>query len=144
VPDDSEAAAQVAAAEDQRYAAMLAGDTSALAQLLSDRLTYVHSSALLDTRQSLLAKISGRSIVYSAVDHPVRQIVVLCDAVLVTGEMHTAARPGSGCRAAARARRWTFARWRGITVVSGATARSPLGEGAWYRRLARMGTAHDL
>ncbi|MGO8887898.1 MAG: nuclear transport factor 2 family protein [Streptosporangiaceae bacterium] len=88
MPDDSEAAAQVAAAEDQRYAAMLAGDTSALAQLLSDRLTYVHSSALLDTRQSLLAKISGRSIVYSAVDHPVRQIVVLCDAVLVTGEMH--------------------------------------------------------
>jgi ketosteroid isomerase-like protein len=88
VPSETEVAARIEQAEDERYAAMLAADVAALTGLLSDRLVYAHSSGYLDTKQSLLAKIADGSIVYSSVEHPVKQIVVLGDAAFASGEMH--------------------------------------------------------
>jgi uncharacterized protein (TIGR02246 family) len=88
MPAAEEAAAQVHAAEDRRYAAMLAGDATALADLLSDGLIYTHSSGVRENKQQLLARIDGGDLRYVRLEHPVSQVVVLGDAVLVLGEMH--------------------------------------------------------
>ena len=47
-------ATTVAALEDERYAAMLSGDTGKLDRLLDDRLCYVHSSGRVDNKASYL------------------------------------------------------------------------------------------
>jgi uncharacterized protein (TIGR02246 family) len=78
----------IRAAEDRRYAAMVAADVDALARLLADAVVYTHSSGSRDDKQTLLSKISGGSLVYVQVQHPVAQVIVLGDAVLVIGEMH--------------------------------------------------------
>jgi ketosteroid isomerase-like protein len=78
----------IRAAEDRRYAAMVAADVGALAGLLSDAVVYTHSSGSRDDKQTLLSKISGGSLVYVQVQHPVAQVIVLGEAVLVIGEMH--------------------------------------------------------
>ena len=85
-PDET--AVQIRAAEDRRYAAMLAADVGALGALLSDRLVYTHSSGSRDSKQTLLAKIGDGSLLYVALEHPVQQVIVLGDAALVIGEMH--------------------------------------------------------
>jgi len=87
VPAAEEAAAQVRAAEDRRYAAMLAADAGTLAGLLSDDLVYTHTSGVRDTKQALLSKISGGSLVYVRLEHSVGQVIVLGDAGLVIGEL---------------------------------------------------------
>lgn len=87
MPGTEEIVMQIRAAEDRRYAAMTAADTGALAELLSDRLVYSHSNAARDGKESLLSKISGKLLVYTTIEHPVHQVIVLGDAVLVTGEM---------------------------------------------------------
>jgi hypothetical protein len=56
--------AEVSAAEDRRYAAMVAADTGALAQLLSETLIYVHTTGDTDTRQSYLAAVGTGFVVY--------------------------------------------------------------------------------
>jgi ketosteroid isomerase-like protein len=78
----------IRAAEDRRYAAMVAADVGTLAGLLSDVVVYTHSSGSRDDKQTLLSRISGGSLVYVQVQHPVAQVIVLGDAVLVIGEMH--------------------------------------------------------
>lgn len=88
MPEGEEAAAQICAAEDRRYAAMLAADAGALAGLLSDGLVYTHTSGVRDTKQQLLAKIGGGDLRYVRLEHSVSQVVVLGDAALVIGEMH--------------------------------------------------------
>lgn len=88
MPDVEEIGELIRAAEDRRYAAMVAADVDTLAGLLSDAVVYTHSSGSRDDKQTLLSKIGGGSLVYVQVQHPVAQIVVLGDAVLVIGEMH--------------------------------------------------------
>lgn len=65
---------EVLAADDVRIAAMTAGDSQALAPLLSADLRYSHSNGLVDTRDSLLALIGGgrtRYVAYRPVDRDV-------------------------------------------------------------------------
>jgi ketosteroid isomerase-like protein len=78
----------IRSAEDRRYAAMVAADVDTLAGLLSDAVVYTHSSGSRDDKQTLLSKISDGSLVYVEVKHPVTQVIVLGEAVLVIGEMH--------------------------------------------------------
>jgi ketosteroid isomerase-like protein len=54
----------ILACERARCAALLAGNQDGLAELLSDRLVFVHANATSDTKSSLLAKMAGGSIVY--------------------------------------------------------------------------------
>lgn len=56
-----DAAAEVLAADDARYAAMIALDAAALERLLADDLLYTHSSAMTDTKAGYLAALrSGK------------------------------------------------------------------------------------
>jgi ketosteroid isomerase-like protein len=53
------AVAEVLAAEDARYAAMIARDFAALERLLADDLLYTHSTAVTDTKAQYLAALQG-------------------------------------------------------------------------------------
>lgn len=58
--------AQVQAAEDARYAAQISLDYSALERLLADDLIYIHSSAVVDNKQSYIDSMRDGSVRYLA------------------------------------------------------------------------------
>jgi len=60
------AAAEVLAADDARYAAMIAQDFDALGRLLADDLLYTHSTAVTDTKAQYLAALRGGKYRYKA------------------------------------------------------------------------------
>jgi hypothetical protein len=64
-PNDK-AAAEVLAADDARYAAMIAQDYEALGRLLADDLLYTHSTAVTDTKAEYLAALRGGKYRYRA------------------------------------------------------------------------------
>lgn len=59
-------AAEVRAAEDARYAAMIAQDFDALGRLLADDLTYTHSTGSTDTKTEYLAALRGGKYRYKS------------------------------------------------------------------------------
>lgn len=69
----------------QRMRAMAAKDFATLDALLADDLVYTHSSARLDTKQSLIANMKSGATVYSAVDPSEVRAQELGDAVILTG-----------------------------------------------------------
>ncbi|MGD1074180.1 MAG: nuclear transport factor 2 family protein [Bryobacteraceae bacterium] len=60
--------ADIKAAEQTWSKAILAKDTSTLEKLLADGLIYAHSTGIVDTKSSYLAKISGGGLKYIAVE----------------------------------------------------------------------------
>jgi hypothetical protein len=81
-------AAQVLAAEDRRYEALLGPDLPALERSLNDRLSYAHSSGVRDTKAEYLAKIQNGYYDYQRIDHPVERVDVVGDTVVVSGRMN--------------------------------------------------------
>ncbi|MGP8246955.1 MAG: nuclear transport factor 2 family protein [Bryobacteraceae bacterium] len=60
--------ADIRAAEKTWSKAILAKDTSTLEKLLADDLIYAHSTGIVDTKSTYLAKIAGGGLKYEAVD----------------------------------------------------------------------------
>jgi uncharacterized protein DUF4440 len=58
---------QVLQAEKDRFAAMVKVDEAVLNKLLSDDLTYTHSSALLQTKKEFIDSLKGGAIKYVAI-----------------------------------------------------------------------------
>lgn len=81
-------AEQITLLEEQRRAAMLAGDVDTLRDLLGEGMTYTHSDALRDTRASYLAKVASGALRYHelTIDDP-QVLCVGTDTVLTTGRM---------------------------------------------------------
>ena len=79
--------ADVLAAEDERYQAMLDGDLDALDRLCADEVSYAHSSGARDTKQEYFAKIRSGYYDYHRIDHPVERVEVLGDTAIVVGRM---------------------------------------------------------
>jgi hypothetical protein len=79
--------AEVLAAEDRRYQALLGPDLSTLEKLFHDRLSYAHSSGVRDTKAEYLAKIENGYYVYQRVDHTVERVDAVGDTVVVIGRM---------------------------------------------------------
>jgi ketosteroid isomerase-like protein len=69
----------------RRMQAMAAKDIATLEALLADDLIYAHSSARLDTKQSLIANMQSGATVYSAVEPSEVKAQDLGDAVVLTG-----------------------------------------------------------
>jgi ketosteroid isomerase-like protein len=84
----TEAEATIRALEDARYAAVIAGDIDAFADLAHPDLAYTHSNAQVDTLDSYRDKLRSGFYVYHRIDHPVDRIIVTGDAAVVIGEMH--------------------------------------------------------
>ena len=53
--------------ENRRFAAMVRADTAALRPLLDEGLSYTHSNAMVETKESHLAAIGTRRTVYQAI-----------------------------------------------------------------------------
>ena len=69
----------------KRMQAMATKDVAALDALLADDLVYTHSSARLDTKQSLIANMKSGATVYSAVEPSEVRAQDLGDVVILTG-----------------------------------------------------------
>ena len=69
----------------KRMTAMAQRDIATLKSLLSDDLIYTHSSARLDTKQSLIGNMESGSTVYTAVEPSDVKAQDLGDAVVLTG-----------------------------------------------------------
>jgi ketosteroid isomerase-like protein len=69
----------------KRMTAMAQKDIATLNTLLSDDLIYTHSSARLDTKQSLIGNMESGSTVYTAVEPSDVKAQDLGDAVVLTG-----------------------------------------------------------
>ena len=77
----------IAALEDERYAAMSAGDAGKLDRLLDDRLRHVHSSGRVDDKASWMSDF-GRLWRYRAIERQEQTIVPLGDSALVFNTLH--------------------------------------------------------
>ena len=75
----------VNAFEDKRVAAMIAGDTEALRELLDTRLRWVHSSGKQDDLDSFLDRLASGSTRYLSIERDEVEFTELGDAVLATG-----------------------------------------------------------
>jgi hypothetical protein len=82
-----EDAAVVASREDDRWAALLAGDVDRLDDLLHDRLGYGHSSGARDSKADLIGKVADGSLRYLRVDREVLDTVVVGDTALLVASM---------------------------------------------------------
>lgn len=69
----------------QRMNAMAQKDIAALNALLSDELVYTHSSARLDTKESLIAAMQSGATVYTAVEPSDVKAADFGNAVVLTG-----------------------------------------------------------
>jgi ketosteroid isomerase-like protein len=70
----------------KRMQAMAAKDIATLESLLADDLVYTHSSARLDTKQSLIVGMTSGSTVYTSVEPSNVKAQELGDTVVLTGE----------------------------------------------------------
>ena len=66
----------IRALEEQRYAAMLAGDVAALEKLLDDALTYTHSSGVVDTKASYIAGVRDKVWEYKNIARDNERVVI--------------------------------------------------------------------
>ena len=71
--------------ERERYAAMVAADTSALAPLLDDGLVFTHASGRIDTKASLLGRLRSGELDYLAIATEGENPRIYGDAGIVTG-----------------------------------------------------------
>ena len=71
--------------DQKRMTAMAQKDIATLKTLLSDDLIYTHSSARLDTKESLIGNMESGSTVYTAVEPSDVKAQDLGDAVVLTG-----------------------------------------------------------
>jgi ketosteroid isomerase-like protein len=72
----------------KRMHAMAQKDIATLNAVLSDDLVYTHSSARLDTKQSLIGAMTSGTTVYTAVEPSDVKAQDLGDAVVLTGAAH--------------------------------------------------------
>ena len=78
----------------QRMTAMAQKDIAKLNELIADDLVYTHSSARLDTKQSLIGAMEGGKTVYTAVVPADVKAQDLGDAVVLTGSARISVNSG--------------------------------------------------
>jgi uncharacterized protein (TIGR02246 family) len=75
----------IAALEDHRCAATVAGDVEALAEIYADDLRYTHSHGGMDTKESMISNIANGVFIYRGI-HRSDVVVTLFDSTaIVTG-----------------------------------------------------------
>jgi ketosteroid isomerase-like protein len=76
----------IRALEERRFAAMMRRDTEALAAMLSDDLTYTHSSGQLETKGQFLDSIRNGAIQYTAILPEGLDVRLYGETAVVTGK----------------------------------------------------------
>jgi ketosteroid isomerase-like protein len=82
--DDAEVVADL---ERRRYDAMRRSDDAVLAELCDDDLTYTHSDATSDSKDSYLQRIRDGYFDYQRLDHETYRTVLVDDTALLFGRM---------------------------------------------------------
>lgn len=72
--------------EDQRFAAMVARDFTALEKMVHDQLLYTHSSGLTDTKASWLESMKSAKVKYKSASCSERQVRFFGEVALVRGK----------------------------------------------------------
>ena len=84
----------VLVAHDARIAATIKGDVTALGAMMTDDLTYTHSSGVTETKAEFLDGLKTGRYRYRAIDAPGRRVRVHGDSALVSGPCHIVIEPG--------------------------------------------------
>lgn len=84
----------VLAAQDQRIAATIAGDPAALGAMMTDDLTYTHSSAVTETKAEFLDGLRTGKYLYREIKPGERRVRVWGNAAVVSGPAHIVIEPG--------------------------------------------------
>lgn len=74
--------------EQRRYEAVVNEDFEAFSALCHPELVYTHSNGERDSLASYLEKCRGGHYAYHQIEHPIEDIVVIGDVVIVVGEMN--------------------------------------------------------
>ena len=74
--------------EDRRLAAMVAADIDTLDGIIADDLTYVHTSAALDTKESLTTGLASGRLNYESITPADRSVRSYDNAAIVRGQAH--------------------------------------------------------
>jgi ketosteroid isomerase-like protein len=105
----------------QRMHAMAQKDLATLRNVLADDLVYTHSSARIDTKQSLIGNMESGSTVYSAVEPSEVKAQDLGDAVVLTGKARIGVNSGGNAMSftvrftdvyARRGGQWQMVTWQ--------------------------------
>jgi ketosteroid isomerase-like protein len=78
-------ASNVLDSEDRRWAAMIANDLDALGELLHPQLSYTHSNALMDSKESYIASLANGVVRYMSVDREDTAVTEIGDTAVITG-----------------------------------------------------------
>jgi hypothetical protein len=82
--DDAATLTEVKAADDERVAAMVAGDAKRLDAILSDALHYGHSSKLIENKAEHMTSLVSRRLIYHKVDYQTRDFSVVAPGVVLS------------------------------------------------------------
>ena len=105
----------------KRMTAMAQKDIATLNELIADDLIYTHSSARLDTKQSLIGNMESGSTVYTSVVPSDVKAQDLGDAVVLTGNCRISVNPGGNAMSfgvrftdvyARRGGKWQMVTWQ--------------------------------
>jgi len=89
-----DASSAVLAAQDARFAATIRADVAALAPLMTDDLTYTHSSGLTETKAEFLEGLRNGKYLYRSIESKDRRVRLHGDAAIVSGTAHVVIEPG--------------------------------------------------
>jgi len=89
-----EAEQAVLAAHDRRIAATIKGDLAGLAAMMTDDLTYTHSSGVEETKAQFLEALKTGKYVYREITPRDRRVRVHGDAAIVSGPCRVVIEPG--------------------------------------------------
>jgi len=85
---------EVLAAHDRRIALTVAGDLAGLAAMMTDDLTYTHSSGVEETKAEFLEGLKSGKYLYREIAPRDRRVRVHGDAAIVSGPAHVVIEPG--------------------------------------------------
>src|SRR6476620_12411199 len=77
----------IAAMERRRYEAMRQADIAVLRDVLDDQLVYAHSNAVMDDKESYLAKVQAGYFRYESISVEDESTLLLSDVALLRGRM---------------------------------------------------------
>ena len=76
---------QIVELERERLKAMINADSDALGSILSDDLTYIHTTTREDSKKSLIESLAGGSLSYKSMDTEDVKVRIYGDTAVVTG-----------------------------------------------------------
>ncbi len=80
--------ATIVGLEEERLAAMVAADVDTLDRILADDLSYVHTTAAIDTKESLTSGLASGRLNYESITPTERVVRTYRDSAVVRGGAH--------------------------------------------------------